>query len=520
MKKYGFTLIESLIGLSISAIAVGGIMKFQAKNTEKELTQRFIDQSYEIVRAVDHRIAVDGYDPDLWTNKTWKNESEIVNNLINKSLTSKHLKNCSGGTWNPAINSEQKTKIIACKQWETRNNNGESMKANISVDSSGFIQGFNLYISYTNNADFKNNFMNIKKAMLKTENGINQEITGSHYIDFVSIGTKSEIASSKCLQNLSDCAIRFSIDRNGGNEYIRADGSNSMIGEHLTFVETKGQAPMKCVRWKNTKGDGSGVWSRNALDDCGVGVYKESGHPAVVDVAAESGTFENILLDRECNKYIRSGNDVIASGKSPCGTTSNGEIVQVVENIQARKATIQDASFAVANIKSLKADTISTKTLEASSLIKSLNADFSGWVRIGGNATVSGNLKVGGLTALKNATADAIGTTRLVANNVTSKKGRFDETSARDKMSAPIGDFDNINSELAKIKNAMNELSSSNNNDGLEALCNSIDDVHISTYCAGGGRHERRYHRYRSYYWDSKSKQCENRTYDRRSGTC
>ena len=87
-------------------------------------------------------------------------------------------------------------------------------------------------------------------------------------------------------------------------------------------------------------------------------------------------------------------------------------------------------------------------------------------------------------------------------------------------MSAPIGDFDNINSELAKIKNAMKNLSSSNNNDGSEALCNSIADVHISSYCAGGGRHERRYHRYRSYYWDSKSKQCESRTYDKRGGTC
>lgn len=343
-KKSGFTLVESMIAVTISATAMVGLITLQSGETKQDLVQSFIEESYEIIRAVDHRIAIDGYDPILWSQTSWNNESDIVNNLIGKELTSKHLTNCSGGDWDPASNSEAKTKLIGCNHWKTRKNNGEIFNAELTLDGSGFIQGFNLYVQYDTPKDFQDSFLQLKKSMLKTEVGINQELTGSHYIDFINFANKTDINSSQCLANFNDCAIRFSINRNGGNEYLRADGGNSMIGEHLTFVESKGQSAMKCIRWVNTARDGSGAWTQEPIEDCGIGIYTNDPHPVMVDVVADTGTFKNVVLDQECNVYSWTGNDVVDSGiKSPCGVLNQGgEVIQVVDNINSKEMTVHD----------------------------------------------------------------------------------------------------------------------------------------------------------------------------------
>lgn len=363
----GFTLVETLIGVTIAAIMASGLILNQAEKREEDKIQKLIDETYDIVRAVDHRIAIDGYDPSLWNKTSWSNEDEVVNDLINKKLTSKYLTNCDGGEWNPISNSEHQTKLIGCRHWKERKDYGENITAKLVNDSTGFIQNFDLYISYPKEEDFSEKFLNLQKAINNAHISINQEISGSHYIELVSLNTDNEITAKQCVTDFTDCAIKFSIDRNGGNEYLRADGGNSMIGEHLTFIETKGQAPMKCVRWSNTARDGSGAWTIDTDEECGIGIYKNDPHPVMVDVVADSGTFKNVVLDQECKVYGWNGSNVVDTGNtSPCGILNDGtDVIQVVDNIQSKKSEIGTLYAGVAHIDNIFINNIIADTIES-----------------------------------------------------------------------------------------------------------------------------------------------------------
>jgi prepilin-type N-terminal cleavage/methylation domain-containing protein len=352
MKKKGFTLFEVLISLTIAGVGAAILINSESEKRDSHNTKIFIESAYDIIKAVDHRIAIDGYDSDSWNKTSWINENEIVNNLIKEDLTSKYSTHCSGGMWEPSVNSERETKLISCNHWKNRKINGEKIYGEILKDSVGFINQFNLYIEYQEEKDFTEKFLNIKKSIRETKLNSNQEISGTHYIGLNSKSTHSELTSQECINNLSDCNIKFSLNRNGGNEYIRADGANSMIGEHLTFIESKGQSPMKCISWTNTARDGSGTWSLKPVEDCGIGVYNNSPNPVVVDVVADNGTFKNILLDQECTVYAWNGTNVIDTGNtSPCGTlNSSSEVIQVVHNIQSEKAEIKSLYADNANI--------------------------------------------------------------------------------------------------------------------------------------------------------------------------
>lgn len=379
-KKTGFTLIEVLIGLTLFGMATTGIIISQTEESKSKKIQKYINESYDIVRAVDHRLAVDGYDPSLWNTSVWNNESEIVQDLIKKELTSKYLTNCPNGAWDPVLNTEHQTKLISCNHWEQRIHHGEVMNAELVNDAAGFIQSFNLYINYPFEDDFKENFLDLKKALNEAELNINQELSGSHYIDMVSLSTLNDITATECVTNFNDCGIKLSIDRNGGNEYLRADGGNSMIGEHLTFIEAKGQAPMKCVRWANTSRDGTGGWSLEPNEECGIGIYKNDPHPVMVDVVADTGTFSSLLLNKQCKVYTWNGSNVVDSGTtSPCGIMNNGtEIYQVVEYSAIEEATIGKLNVSLINIKDILSDKIDVNTLNVMNKLNSYGiVDFN-----------------------------------------------------------------------------------------------------------------------------------------------
>ncbi|HFG1882363.1 TPA: hypothetical protein ACGF2H_003598, partial [Vibrio cholerae] len=354
----------------LGSISTGIILK-EVENRNQNERLRFVDEARSIVKAVDHRIAIDGYDPDLWTKLKWESEEEIVDFLIKEELTSEYHDKCSDGKWKPAINSENNTKLIECNLWKYRKNHGEAMSAEVRIDYAGFIQGFDLFINFTDEENFKNYFRDIKYSLNKLSVNKSQELSGIYLNSIVSTSTKSDISSYECINNPLDCSIKLSLERSGGNEYLRADGGNSMIGEHLTFIESKGQAPLKCVRWSNTVRDGSGSWSRELDEDCGIGIYEKTGQPVMVDVVADTGTFKNIALDKECIVYKWDGSKVVDSGKvAPCGMTNEGsELYQVISNIHSEGIETYDikattASFSILNIEDIIAKSITTDHLD------------------------------------------------------------------------------------------------------------------------------------------------------------
>lgn len=372
MNKNGFTLFEALLSVMVLGSISTGIILKEVENRNQNERLRFIDEAMSIVKAVDHRIAIDGYAPDLWTKLKWDNEEDIVNSLIKEELTSQYHDKCEGGKWNPAISTENQTKLISCNLWGSRRNFGETIKAELREDFLGFIQGFDLLISFDDEANFKKYFRDIKYSLNQISVNPSQEISGIYINSLVSTSSGVDISSYECINDPLDCAIKLSLERSGGNEYIRADGSNSMIGEHLTFIESKGQSPLKCLRWSNTQRDGSGIWSKIDDEDCGIGIYTETNQPVMVDVVADTGTFKNILLDQNCIYYQWNGNEVVNSGTTrPCGISNDGsEVFQVVPNSYSENIHTDKLYSNTIHTKSLITETISSELLEATNLLK------------------------------------------------------------------------------------------------------------------------------------------------------
>ncbi len=345
MNKKGFTLFEGLLTIMIlGSISTGFLIK-QVEGNNQNKRIKFINEALSVVKAVDHRIAIDGYDPDLWSKLSWADEKDVVENLIKGELTSQYHDKCEGGSWKPALNSEHNTKLIECNLWGSRKNFGETISAQIRNDSSGFIQGFDLFINFEDEEDFKKYYKDIKFSLDKIKTNNEQELSGTFINGLVSTSTKKDISSYECISEPLDCTIKLSLERSGGNQYLRADGGNSMIGEHLSFVESKGESPLKCIRWSNTERDGSGSWTRQTDEDCGIGIYKATNQPVMVETVTDTGTFKNVLLDQDCVFYHWNGSEVVDTGTTrPCGMNNDGtEIYQVIPNISVQKLTSENS---------------------------------------------------------------------------------------------------------------------------------------------------------------------------------
>ena len=408
MNKKGFTLVESLLSLSVlGGVSVAG-MQYMADEREKEKSYLFIKNVNDVINSVDARISIDGYDPDLWNKLSWNDESDIQENLIGKDLHTSS--NCAGGLWNPTVNAESQTVLLPCNFKLNSKLLDIEMKAKITNDSAGFIQKFDIVLDFKNSQSLTDNLINIRSAMKTIDAYEKRENSGNHSMYFVNkADNNQEITSFECINDVTNCSLKASYDRSGGNEYLRADGANSMIGEHITFIESKGQSPMKCIRWANENRDGTGLWSQTLDEDCGIGIYKNNPHPVMLDVVADTGTFKNILLDKECKVYSWNGSNVIDSGLlSPCGTNnSTGEIYQVVENISSRQITTgilyaDIAKFSVANIENIVAGTISATTINTinslkTNIIEEYQAGFGTTFK--DNVTIEDVLRVVGVSS-------------------------------------------------------------------------------------------------------------------------
>ncbi|EPF5720257.1 hypothetical protein ACSTAT_001534 [Vibrio cholerae] len=437
MNKNGFTLFEALLSVMVLGSISTGIILKEVENRNQNERLRFIDEAMSIVKAVDHRIAIDGYDPDLWTKLKWDNEEEIVNSLIKEDLTSQYHDKCSGGNWKPAISAENNTKLISCNLWGSRRNFGETIKAELREDSFGFIQGFDLLISFDDEANFKKYFRDIKYSLNQISVNPSQELSGIYINSLVSTSSGVDIDSYECINNPLDCSIKLSLERSGGNEYIRADGGNSMIGAHLTFIESKGQSPLKCLRWSNTQRDGSGVWSKVDDEDCGIGIYEQTGQPVMVDVVADTGTFKNVVLDKLCKVYQWNGSEVADAGIStPCGMTNNGtEIYQITNrvianelesvNIKGSNINAKNLKVNIANIDQIITPILNAEYIEVSKQLEVKGNSFlRGDLLVTGNTTMNGNLDLSGvLSGGKSYFTELNSTDATISNNL-----KVDET--------------------------------------------------------------------------------------------
>lgn len=609
IKKKGFTLFEALIAAGILSTSAVVAIKLDAENNKKENNIILINEAASIIQAVDSRILMDGYNPLLWKKTSWINEKDIVDNLIKKELTTVDS-DCPDGDWVPSVFSEKETKIIKCGLWNTRRGLDLDMNANLRTDTSGFIQGFDLLISFNEMEDFKDNFMDVKYALINSLKNENKQRAGSHEFNFVdSRNTTNIIESKECISDPLNCSIKLSYNRSGGNEYIRADGKNSMINEHLSFIESKGDSPFSCIRWANTNRDGSGTWTQENVD-CGIGIYNSLSSPVMVETVADTGTFKNVVLDQKCKIYEWNGSSVVDSGRtSPCGMTNDGsEVYQTVENIISNKGTfsniesetayintaeIDDLTVRVANIDEIITPLINAEVINISNKLEvsgitnfkemvTFNGDvnfnkeatfnsttiftqqpnFNGGIAVNGlaefkkdlivgnNASIDGDLSILGvtttnqnLTIKENSTIEGVlnvgseayfgknvsvankittgnvQTTNVTSNHLDANAVASRTANASKSMTAPIGNFDNINNQLRTLSNEIARINSRVNSGSTSGYdysaasreCNARANLYsgtISKNCNAGYSGSKKYEIYLDFYWNNSSKMC------------
>lgn len=357
-KNPGFTLIESLVAIGILGSASALLIKEQTDETNKLNTQIFVKDMSTIMNAVDHRILIDGYNATLWTDLAWVDENEIVNKLLAKELISTESA-CLGGEWNTVLEADEKIDLINCGLWKQRTGLELDMKANFTVDGLGFIERFDFIFNFKNQDQFKDNFINLKHSLRTVFENNKRELSGKHDYVFVNKSNKTiELTPKECVSSPLNCSIMATFTR-GTGEYVRTDGSNSIINDKLSFIETAGNSPLSCVKWSEL----SGSWSSSVVD-CGIGLYDKSNTAVLVDVAAETGSFEAVMLNESCKVHEWDGTKVVDSGKkTPCGMKKDsGDIYQVVEKTIGTNAVFNDLYLTegfidLATLKKIEAET-------------------------------------------------------------------------------------------------------------------------------------------------------------------
>ena len=370
-KKNGFTLVESLIAVSISAIAAISVITFSVGQSNDAKSKFLSNDINAILNGIDQKLSVDGYDIISWNKQNWN--TDTLNLLINEELQATNSK-CGSGTWSP-INGDNSLSLVPCDLFK-KINYPLDINVKIEKDHTGFINNSIIDYSFKNNKDFNEYFKYVQKAFFYAkQNHINAK-TGTVFYSYLNKDTNGDVSLSKCISLKDKCVFRTILNRQGGSENLKVDGSNSMIKSNVSFISEKGQSPLKCVKWKINS---SGNWVKYDSDKkghCGIGFYNYDGStiPSNVDVLASNGIFENILLNKSCKTYIWDETTKSLNENTyklmPCGMSKDGsEIVQLVDNIQANNGYFKKLYANDMVLSELKLNDLESKLITADRII-------------------------------------------------------------------------------------------------------------------------------------------------------
>ena len=237
MKNNGFTLLETLIAVTIGSAVTVGAISYQSEQSKEIKAERLIQEVNFILEKVDEKIKEEGLELTNWNNSEWNNESDIVSGLIKNELD--------------------------FSLWKNRSEDGLWMDAKINYDNLNMLQNFNFHIGFDSSEAFENNFKYLKKALISESLKQNEKFNTGHYImSLYSFKNKETITTQECVSNSEDCGIHFSYNRIGGGEYLRVNPDFSLKRNEIKdgvvkFIDSLGDSPYKCIPWQKTK---SGSW--------------------------------------------------------------------------------------------------------------------------------------------------------------------------------------------------------------------------------------------------------------------
>lgn len=330
-KLKGITLMEALVSLTILTTLVTGFVFIYEKKIKDETFEIFGLELLKYVKLVDEKVSISGYRADHWPVKNavgYPDFKTFMYNNFNAVGT-----NCGiSDGWVPIVDrtnddsnslkekSElEKSNIAVVNQKELLNCQYfykkdfflgiiPEVRVNLDTDSKN-INSVDFLFKYDTDAKLEENFIHIKKSLdfMKTQDVGNY--FGSHFYTFVDINDiENDLLPLTCFNLGANCAMKMSFKRNGGQDYIRTDGLNSIEDSLITFKVYDYDGKIRsnvshgiiknCDKWVYNSISKS--WTKNTTFKCGVGMYKDD---LVASLLDGNATIKTIYLNKQCNKF-------------------------------------------------------------------------------------------------------------------------------------------------------------------------------------------------------------------------
>lgn len=355
MKNKGITLFESLAAITVSSVAVLGLIQGSVEYTKYVNEKAIIKDVTSILRAVDTRVSIDGYSYSYWPSQSSVSGHAAVFNYIQEAFIAKGNQECGQSNgWVPQLESEKEKNFIACNTWEESLPYNSNIKIETFENSQGFLNTFNLYIELKDaNADTEENRYKQNKSILtQLEKNDFSNKNGFNQYSFVNKTNDEKLTNIECSRAGNDCVIKTSWSKGGFSENLRVNGTNSMISSNVSFKTEKitGEE-ITCEVWVETSPN---IWTPETVD-CGIGVYSYpdpvAPSTAVVSVHLNVNDLrsEIVILDRKCNNYQQEtvdGGVIILPEKVLCGLINDGEVVMYGDALESTELSVSDDLYA------------------------------------------------------------------------------------------------------------------------------------------------------------------------------
>lgn len=452
-KNNGLTLIETLIVLALGAMLMLNFFIWQRENALNQNAKMLGLQMVTILNGIDQKIAMAGYSvtdtsatgdaQKVWQMTNYTATYLVIDNLLRRELIARDSVCGAGDGWLPSKAKDTKTNLVPCMLWNNKKIPFDFLaQGKVVVDADGFVSDVYVILIFQNQDLFKKNISYAMKAIdaARANDSVNQ--TGRHVyvvanrnqLDGNGIPREVSGVNSCYAMGYNNCVIMLRYSRNNSYEYLRTDGTNSMLNTTVSFKKNKTSERMKCNRWYK---DTTGAWTLEDTVDCGMGVYKpadstsaeaKAGNEDNVQIVVDYSTQKEVHMDKSCAvfqvNYNSTGTaDVISESnvREPCGILNKkkenkdstdplpGDVVyQLVDRVTAeqgyfkdlygRKLYIEDSSFIRGDLNVIGDAVVQGSTSVGQDLTVGGATAVQGDLGVGSDARVSGNTTaLGGL---------------------------------------------------------------------------------------------------------------------------
>tara|TARA_Y100000588_G_scaffold153442_1_gene167595 strand:- start:59582 stop:62881 length:3300 start_codon:yes stop_codon:yes gene_type:complete len=376
--KKGFTLLEAMLSTVVIASGTAGVINYVIEKQEEDNQLNTFLPVSSIIKAVDQRVKIDGYNINLWNNlpeenKTTKETLEFAERAF---VSSKNTECGKSNGWVPVLEDSSTIKLISC-QFSKQKLSHYDLTLNYTQNNENALYTVDLLLKLKPKYKLEEEYLLRHKKLLnkfkKSDFDLVEGNVKSGLYDYAS--PEEELSIIECTQKGNNCAIKVTWTSEGYSESLRLDGSNNMINDTVKFSENYFSENYKCLLWEY---DGNNYKLSSDHYDCGVGIFKKNLKPifATVDASVSETTVANpIILKEVCTNYVLDSNGFLSKDSTTaCGLfTGDGgtkKVIQVIENLQI------NAGFKNVDQKmGLTVKTLVTENLKANkvNVLKELN---------------------------------------------------------------------------------------------------------------------------------------------------